>query len=79
MLEIINTLSCEKKINKPLLIIEKLPKEFGNQKHKDSIKKQKLSNSEEELLTLIANIIIQIILNSYECNRLYASKYKRPI
>ncbi len=79
MLDIINTLSYEQKINKPLLIIDKLPKEFGNQKHADGIKKQKLSNSEEELLTLIANVIVQIILNSYECDRLHASKYQRPI
>jgi len=49
----------EKKHLYPILIVENLPKDFGNVKNKD----EKLSQNEEILLTLIARIITEIIIN----------------
>ena len=48
-----------KEMNKPILIVDKLSKNFGN--HKDI--KEKITKNEEILLTLIANTIVQIILS----------------
>lgn len=45
---------------KPILLIENLDKNFGDKKHKKT--HNKISKQEEILLTLIANIIVEIII-----------------
>jgi len=48
---------------KPILIVEKLPETFGTSLYRNS-KKQRSRTSEEEkiMLTLVANIIFEIVL-----------------
>lgn len=52
-----------KYVIKPILIVEELPKTFGSSFYRNS-KKQRSRISEEEkiMLTLIANIIVEIAL-----------------
>ncbi|MFF5380057.1 hypothetical protein [Pedobacter suwonensis] len=45
---------------RPILLIENLDKSFGNKKHKKT--HNNISKEEEILLTLIANIIVEIII-----------------
>lgn len=47
----------------PVLIVDNLPKSFGNIDKNDTDVSKKLSQSEEILLTLIAGIIVETILN----------------
>lgn len=53
----------EKKKNKPILIIDKLPISFGNTLDRNvKTQRPQISKDEEILLTLIANIIVEIAL-----------------
>ncbi len=47
---------------KPVLIIENLTKDFGIPTNKQGEKSKPVTLNEEKLLTLIANIIVEIII-----------------
>jgi hypothetical protein len=52
-----------KNILKPILIVEELPKTFGSNLYRNNNKKQsKITEEEKIMLTLIANIIVEIAL-----------------
>lgn len=47
---------------KPVLIVDNLTKDFGIPIEKGEKNEKNISKSEENLLTLIANVIVEIIL-----------------
>jgi hypothetical protein len=48
---------------KPILIIDELPETFGSSSYRNSKKQQnKISEEEKIILTLIANVIVEIVL-----------------
>lgn len=47
----------------PVLIVDNLPKSFGSIKKNDTNKKSNITENERILLTLLAGIMIEIILN----------------
>ncbi len=47
----------------PILIVDNLPKDFGNIDKNNKVDAEKLTDSERILLTLIAKIIVEITLN----------------
>lgn len=52
-----------KNILKPILIVEELPKTFGSSLYRKNNKQQsKITEEEKIMLTLIANIIVEIAL-----------------
>lgn len=52
-----------KNILKPILIVEELPKTFGSSLYRNNNKQQsKITEEENIMLTLIANIIVEIAL-----------------
>ncbi|MNK41367.1 hypothetical protein D3C87_600290 [compost metagenome] len=51
-----------KKRRRPLLILDRLPENFGNQLKNNKKNNYKLSHDEKILLTLIARIIVEIFI-----------------
>jgi|GEM_PF-2555878 len=48
---------------KPILMIDELPKTFGSSSYRNMKKQEnKITDEEKMLLTLIANVIVEIIL-----------------